>query len=739
METSSTGRSAAVRFGDFELDMHSGELWKAGVRTNLQDQPLKVLACLVERPGTLVTRDELRARLWASDTFVDFEQGLNAAIRRLREALGDSADSPQFVQTLPRRGYRFIAAVERPDADPADLPQALPADSGTSPDLAARTGTPQGIGGSASRWWRSAIVVAVATLSVALVVVWRHQKPATAAPPLRVVPLTTLTGAEHGPTFSPEGSEVAFAWDGEQQENTDIYVKRIGSPEVRRLTTDPEVDLAPQWSPDGTRIAFVRRETRTSYRIRLVSPVGGSDHALNGFPMLPPAIWSRDGRHLVAARAREPGDSDRGTGLYAIPVGMGEPRRIRETAAPESDAWPSLSPDGRQLAYATCQGPTFPGCHLEVLPVSETLTPTGPPRRLTRALTWIIQGTAWSPDGRFVIYGAPVGSFVTLWRVAADGSQAPVRIEAAGPDAAHPATTGARGRLAFSRLIEDEDLYRLVIGGVPRPFARSSVKETSAQMAPDGNRVVFCSARGGLSIELFVAGSDGSSPEQLTRGPGRWQCSPAWSPGGDRIAFDSQADDGSWHVWTIDAQGGVPQQITKDAGDQFGPTWSHDGQWIYFTRRLGNERDIWRTRADTPNDPSVKVTNSGNVSRGRETVDPAGVLYQKDPPDLALYFQPLRGGPARTAMACVNRFSVGRQGIYYMPCQSSRTIELDAPVRLRNPTTGKDRQITTLKDIQFPVWSRYNQSFSVSADGQTILYSRLASAGGDLMLIENFK
>ena len=113
-----------VRFGAFELDLRVGELRKAGVRVNLQEQPFKVLECLVERPGELVTREELRQRLWQDDTFVDFEHGVNAAVKRLRETLGDSAETPRFIETLPRRGYRLITPVERDqepvvEADPA--------------------------------------------------------------------------------------------------------------------------------------------------------------------------------------------------------------------------------------------------------------------------------------------------------------------------------------------------------------------------------------------------------------------------------------------------------------------------------------------------------------------------------------------------------------------------------------------------------------------------------------------
>ena len=105
-----------VRFGAFQLDLRTGELRKGGARINLPDQPFQVLKTLLDRPGELVTREELRQRLWSAETFVDFEHGLNAAVRRLRDALGDSAEVPRFIETLPRRGYRFIAPVIQPPA-----------------------------------------------------------------------------------------------------------------------------------------------------------------------------------------------------------------------------------------------------------------------------------------------------------------------------------------------------------------------------------------------------------------------------------------------------------------------------------------------------------------------------------------------------------------------------------------------------------------------------------------------
>jgi DNA-binding winged helix-turn-helix (wHTH) protein len=126
---SANGGNSLVRFGTFEVDLRAGELRRNGARVRLQEQPLQVLAMLLERPGEVVTREELHGRLWNSDTFVDFDHGLNAAIKRLRDALGDSAENPRFVETLARRGYRFIAPVENSKLPVSPLPVVTPSRS----------------------------------------------------------------------------------------------------------------------------------------------------------------------------------------------------------------------------------------------------------------------------------------------------------------------------------------------------------------------------------------------------------------------------------------------------------------------------------------------------------------------------------------------------------------------------------------------------------------------------------
>jgi DNA-binding winged helix-turn-helix (wHTH) protein len=324
-----------VRFSDFELNLRSGELRRAGTRINLQEQSFQALVLLLEHPGEVVTREELRQRLWPADTFVDFERGLNAAIKRLRDTLGDSAEAPRFVETLHRRGYRFIAPVELGAALANRSDEA-----GSGGDGAAETPNEQPgaqsvvveqmpAGRSAPlRGWigkGTAIGVAAVILVVASIALVREAPPATGEP-ARIAPLTRLAGKEAWPAFAPDGEQVAFAWSGEKFDNNDIYVTLVGSTAVRRLTTDPAEDYAPSWSPDGRRIAFLRRFEHDA-RIHVISALGGPDQEVSDFPVAASGrhsligvhiTWSPDGRYVAAGRdARDAADES--SGLYLIP------------------------------------------------------------------------------------------------------------------------------------------------------------------------------------------------------------------------------------------------------------------------------------------------------------------------------------------------------------------------------------------------------------------------------------
>ncbi len=290
--------SHLVTFGVFEVDLRAGEVRKHGLKVRLPEQPFQVLSMLLERPGEVVTREELHRRLWSTDTFIDFDHGINAAINKIREALGDSADNPRFVETLPRRGYRFIY--------PLELGAELTPPSELKPTAGAARESPLG-----KR--RSAVVAAVAFVAIVVAVAgwfWlRHSRP---APPLTAVPLTTYPGSEGSPSFSPDGSEVAFSWNGEKEDNFDIYVKAVGSEPPLRLTTNPARDFSPAWSPDGRWVAFCRDLPEGNYAAVLISPIGGAERILTETSY---QVYTLEG-HLLAwsARFAMAGDGGEGEG-----------------------------------------------------------------------------------------------------------------------------------------------------------------------------------------------------------------------------------------------------------------------------------------------------------------------------------------------------------------------------------------------------------------------------------------
>src|SRR5262245_36883490 len=180
--------------------------------------------------------------------------------------------------------------------------------------------------------------------AIALSAAWHRLRQPQAAPlpPARVVQLTTLRNVLYGPTFSPDGQQVAFCWMGDKGDNWDIYVKRVDSPEILRLTNGPEVDVKPSWSPDGRQIAFVQAPVwGVEGKIRLISPLGGTSRKISDLPQNGKLSWSPDGRWLASPRWRSAGETapEHG-GLYLVPVDGGEPRLLTQPQAPGDDSDP---------------------------------------------------------------------------------------------------------------------------------------------------------------------------------------------------------------------------------------------------------------------------------------------------------------------------------------------------------------------------------------------------------------
>jgi len=276
---SANSSSSIVRFGTFEVNFQTGELRERGQKVKLQEQPLQVLAALLERPGEMVTREELRSKLWPADTFVDFDHSLNAAIKRLRDALGESADAPVFIETLARRGYRFIAPVNGSSA-PSGI------------EIAAAP--------ERSKSFFSTHRIAIACLApiVVAVLVWAVWRlPVRRKDTIeRKLTSNSSENSVSSAGISPDGKYLAYS------DNTGIYLKLIRTGETHPVPLPPNFSAhVGDWFPDGSHLLVSRKEQPGKTSLWSISVFGGSPRPLaedaSGGSVSP------DGAHIAFYRA----------------------------------------------------------------------------------------------------------------------------------------------------------------------------------------------------------------------------------------------------------------------------------------------------------------------------------------------------------------------------------------------------------------------------------------------------
>jgi Tol biopolymer transport system component/DNA-binding winged helix-turn-helix (wHTH) protein len=719
-----TALSPMTRFGPFTLDAESGELRKGTTRLKVPDQSIEVLKALVERPGQLVTREELRQRLWSSDTFVDFDAGLNAAVKRLRDALGDSADRPILIETLPRRGYRFIGRLEMTEPAQDALTNDVPPGSEVESDATNVRPIPRVAGIRPVTVLLMLAVVAAA--AVGALVGLRAGHGVTPAA-LNSVPVTTYAGREVDPSISPDGQQVAFAWDTDDGDNFDIYVKQIGRDERLRLTTDPAIERRPVWSPDGQRIAFLRQEADARATIVVVPALGGREQpvvdAQTPFaPLTSDLSWTPDGKGLLYL--------DRVGLSLAVFVCWIDTRERLQLTTPEpdySDASPVIAPDGSRLAFVR-RFFGFNGGRVLVQPI-ENMRPIGKPRALTSDDA--AAGVDWTADGRSLVYGSALG----LLRVRADGG--PSEQVYAGVGFLTPSVARHGHRLVFQHLTTDNNIWRIEgpsSGNWPsatRPIkiVSSTHTDTSPHISYDGRRIAYRSERSG-SPEIWVSNIDGSEPVQLTHADGRFVGSPRWSPNGEWIALDSIGS-GTFSIYVVSAHGGAMQQVTTTR-NSVRPSWSHDGRWIYFSSTQSGSEQIWKIRSNGQG-AAIQLTNDGGYEPF-ESFDGLYVYYAKMRATPGIWHVPIDGGEEVKVLGrgIESSWGLTTQGIVVMDklARPQASIEF-----YRFDSTLSNR-------ILLPAELRFDQgdtTFSVATNGAWIVYAQLDSWGSDIEMIDGFR
>jgi Tol biopolymer transport system component/DNA-binding winged helix-turn-helix (wHTH) protein len=538
-------RERRFRFGDFELDPSSEKLLRDGRPVKIQPQPLRVLEVLVEHPGEIVSREELRTRVWGESTFVEFDQGLNYCIRQIRLALRDEAADPVYIETLPKQGYRFVANVQCPD-------RAVQVQDAFADSVKA--------GGSSRRM----LAVAVLVTSVVLIAAgswWnatRNTISSDTVKPVRLTKLTSFPGQETDPAFSPDGRLVAFSWDGERGDNRDIYVMPVGSQTPVRLTHDPAIDISPSWSPDGSQIGFLRLDTVSRGRLVVIRSDGGPERTIREVrlredidrAMRPLLAWTPDGKEI--AYATQDDDLER-TSLYVTDLQGTTVRRLFVAdEATMGAAAPPFSRDGKWLAYTTVYGPYQ--ARLFVRPLQAGLQP-GEAVPVTEPGGSLITSPIWAPDSRHLLFTQ--GSSILEWRPGA-----PPRQVFIGPRFAGMSAVWGLGQ-ALRIVTADSDhaeihMIPLAPGGLaaygdPIPFAPSTAIQVTPQFSPDGKYLVFPGTRSG-DFEIWVTDADGRNARQMTHLNATIIGFPRWSPDSKRLAFHAWLGTTKPQVYTIDLE-----------------------------------------------------------------------------------------------------------------------------------------------------------------------------------------
>ena len=705
--------SSPIRFDVFELDLRMGVLRREGRVVKLQEQPFRILSLVTQRHGEVVTREELRQMLWPADTFVDFDHGLNSAVARLREALKDSANKPRFIETVSKKGYRFIGRIDENEVEPAELPSMPPLPQKPSVNDRLRSGMSI-----------SALAFSVLLCVTGLLAFYRKGVDPRAATSIEVMPLVGLQGFQVTPASSPDGTLVAFRQSDGLHHNG-IYTALAGGEKSLQLTANTG-DCCPTWSPDGRQIAFSRYGDKT-LSIFVIPALGGTEHRVYRGPvsMGGGLSWSTDGKLLAFPEASDADPSRSWIALLSL--ADGSTHTLTGPPGASMDSQPSFSPDGSQVAFVRS---TIAGVSndIYVIPASG-----GRATRLTFDHLPIMGVPAWTANGKEIVFSSTRGGRDSLWRVSASGGEPrPV----AGPigEGTWPSIPSRGHELVYEQQIAKLDIWRLDLKDashlqkVPASLVSEKGNKMRPDLSPDGKKIAFESDRLG-HWEIWTCATDGSGCDQVTALHGTAGRA-RWSPDERYIAFEFHPNERS-EVYMVEVPGGVPRLLpTIPGADNLSPSWSRDGQWLYFASKRGNEPfQIWKIsmRGGAP----VKLTKNGGISPV-ESPDGRFLYYAKYEAG-GIWKMPLSGGEETRVLDESGgpgwpNWMVSDEGIYF--------LRTNKPVH----DTIQFLDFASKKIIR--IWSLPKGAgwgLAMSQNGKSIFYVQSEFAESNVMLVRNFR
>jgi Tol biopolymer transport system component/DNA-binding winged helix-turn-helix (wHTH) protein len=734
------GKNGQIHFGPFELDPDAEQLRKRGVALRLQPKQFVLLLMLAQRAGEIVSRREIQQRVWGDDTFVDFDRGINFCINQIRAALGDDADHPRYIETIPRRGYRFVASIDGNGKVEPEISRSVPRtapsrDNGSEKQQTARP--------THFLTKRKTLVVSLgllaAILTVLLVVrLWqrgtRSGEANRGATSVRTFPLMTFRGQFLGIALSPDASQIAFTWNSPEFRKWNIYVQRIGGGRPLQIThTQGGMIAWVDWSPDARLLVFGRCGEDNRGSLYTIPALGGPEHWVADVACewgATGAVWTPDGQSLLFSDACEEGGS---SGIVALTIATGKKRCL---AAPHSNSdnfyLPMLSPDGKTVGFV--KESTIRVMDLFIVPFQG-----GTPRRLTSEGRLLGQ-FVWAPDGKSVIFTSDregVGGR-RLWRISINGG--PIEPEndallAKIFPGQMPLSVLSRDRRRVAYVdyrFENYSIRRARLapaGG--RVISDETVLQQPAEMdgprlSPDGNGVVFQSALSGAR-NIWISDAAGHNTLQLTSFSGELVGTPRWSPDGKWVVFVRRPTDRA-QIFMIDAEGGNMHALTGGEHENDVPIWSRDGKAIYFASDRTGRFELWKQ--DLANSMLTQVTKHGGFF-GAESYDGRHLYYVKHFCS-GIWRMPIDGGEEEQIINLpepwyLGYWDISESGVYFYDIAAS-------PRPAIKYYDFKTRRVTTVLEPegQANIWS---SGISVSRDGRTLLYE-MVHATSTLMVAD---
>jgi eukaryotic-like serine/threonine-protein kinase len=568
---------------------------------------------------------------------------------------------------------------------------------------------------------RSMPRVAIASFLLAAIlaggIFWasRREVPSRPAPVfIEGSPLTGAPGNETTPAFSPDGRQIAYAWDGGGPPgDQSIYVRLVDGGNPLRLTSGAD-DRNPVWSPEASRIAFLRY-AQAGVQVLVVPALGGAQTlvgTITDFQLLQRKLltWSPASDELIVADSTGGPTEGPRRSLFAVRIGSGERRRLTSPPVGMDDIEPAFSPDGRTLAFLRRHGGSY---QFHVID-----TPGGPSRQLATAEH--VEGFAWSSDSRSLIFcttAAPPHRVQAL--PVTGGNPVPADFQL-GSGVRDLVLSPGGGHIAFVHEQKDRNIWGWTpTAGVFRPRIASTRSDEDPRISPDGLKIAFSSNRAGAQ-EVWVCDRDGSNPHPVTA-LRTFAGSPAWSPDGRTLAYDAAVDSPT-AIWLVNAAGGPSRRLQDPPSPGFIPNWSADGTWLYYAAK----QQIWKARVD--GSQPRQVTSRGGVE-GFETFDGQYFYFVKDLTSPGIWRVPVAGGdeellPELASVMPFRSWDMSRDGIYYVESKPKPVLKL---FRFR------DRKTLVVATVPQPP-QRAERGLSVAPDGSLILYVQLDSVRNEILV-----